>query len=513
MKATGGQALVQALDAWGVDLVFGIPGVHTLSLYDALYGHPRIRHVTVRHEQGGGFMADGYARASGKVGVVFTTTGPAAVNALTPLGEAHAESSPVLLIASGPTEATVGKDLGTLHEMRDQFGSLVSVTGQGRRVRSVDEIPEAMAEAFTWLQRRRPRPYVLEVPLDVLAAESEIDPVSAELPPVTTPNKEEIESAAELIRAASRPLLLAGGGAQGAAAEVQALAERLGAPVALTSNGLGVLPADHPRFLGGAGAFRRRAEEADLLIAVGTRFGQHTVGSWKGSPTGLIHLDIDPTVIGRRYTPDVSLLGDACGGLRSLLEALGDGEGVSGWPSDLAAEGEVPDSDDDRLAFEILGVLRDRLSRDAVVTYDMTTVCYRVTRAFPVYTPRGLFGPSCYGSLGFAVPAAIGAKLACPGRQAVALCGDGASSLPPRSCPRHASSAWGSPSWSSTTTPMPRSVACRTAIARDATSVSSWRTPILASLRRASGSTRNGSRQPRPSGRRLPRPFRKIFRR
>jgi len=165
MTTTGGQAVVKALEAWGVEVVFGIPGLHTLPLYDALYQHPHIRHVTTRHEQGAGYMADGYARASGRVGVVLTTTGPAALNALTPLGEAYADSSPLLLITSGPdSSTTTDPDLGALHEMRDQFGTLKSVCGQGRRVESVEEIPQAISAAFNALQQQprlrchRPQP-------------------------------------------------------------------------------------------------------------------------------------------------------------------------------------------------------------------------------------------------------------------------------------------------------------------------------------------------------------------
>jgi acetolactate synthase-1/2/3 large subunit len=285
-----------------------------------------------------------------------------------------------------------------------------------------------MSEAFTRLTRGRPRPYVLEVPLDVLSDEAEIDPVSAELPPVAAPGADAIGSAAALIRGAARPLLLAGGGAQGAASDVVALAERLDAPVVLTSNGVGVVPADHPLYLGGADVFKEWADRSDLLIAVGTRFGQMSLRSWKGPPERLIHLDIDPTVIGSQHAPDVALLGDARAGLTALLDALGEnprGSGGSVWPNDSAPEGGRQVSEDDRQSIEILNTLRDSLSRDAVLTYDMNMVCYRAPRAFPVYVPRGIMGPSCYGSLGFAVPAAIGAKLACPSREVVALCGDG----------------------------------------------------------------------------------------
>ena len=246
MPMTGGRAVVETLDAWGVDVVFGIPGVHTLALYDALYDHPRIHHITTRHEQGAGFMADGYARASGRVGVALTTTGPAAVNALTPIGEARAESSPVLLICSGPTDETNRADAGVLHDMRDQFGTLFSVTGQGRRVSCVEEIPEALSEGFEAMKYGRPRPYILEVPLDVFAEEAEVEIAEPAHRPPQVPEASALDAAAALIQLARKPVLIAGGGAQNASAEVVALAEELGMPVGITVNGQGAIPADHP---------------------------------------------------------------------------------------------------------------------------------------------------------------------------------------------------------------------------------------------------------------------------
>lgn len=426
MRMNGGQAVVEALDAWGVDLVFGIPGIHTLHLYDALYQHPRIRHVTVRHEQGGAFMADGYARISGKPGVMLTTTGPAAVNALTPLGEAHADSSPVLLIASGQTEETVGGDLGILHEMRDQFTTLKSVCGQGRRVRSVDEIPEAIAEAFTLMQRRRPRPYALEVPLDIFSAEAEVSGPNTALETPGAPDQKGLEAAAALIRTSARPLLLAGGGAQDAAIEVTRLAEKLQAPVALTASGLGVLPADHPLYLGAAESLGEWVEKSDLLIAVGTRFGERIIRSWETAPGRLIHLDLDPSVIGRCYPADVGLTGDARIGIQVLLSLFSGEEFSFGWSlEEVAAEREKQQKGEEGIIPEILRTLRSALGRDAIVTNDMTMVCYQARRLFPVYVPRSFFTPNYYGTLGFSLPAAIGAKLARPERQVVALCGDG----------------------------------------------------------------------------------------
>ncbi len=434
---SGGRALVEALEAWGVEVVFGIPGIHTLAIYDALYQHPRIRHVTTRHEQGAGYMADGYARAGGRVGVVLTTTGPAAVNALTPLGEAYADSSPVLLITSGPSTRDAGSDLGVLHEMRDQFATLESVCGQGRRIETAEEIPGAVATAFAALERQRPRPYVLEVPLDLLEAQAQVPSPEARLDPPPLPAPRELEAAAALIRSSVRPLLVAGRGAQDAACEVRCLAERLQAPVGLSANGLGVLPADHPLCLGDAGPRsldkRRRnlgrnfgpwVAQADLMIALGTRLGERTVRAWDAEPGRLIHLDLDPGVIDRRYPTAVGLVGEARASLQALLDLLGEETSRSSWSPKASAD-KVEDPGEEGIFPRIIATVRQGLDRDAVVTNDMTLVCYQARRLFPVYAPRTFLAPHYYGTLGFAVPAAIGAKLARPERQAVALCGDG----------------------------------------------------------------------------------------
>lgn len=418
MKLTGGQAVVEALEAWGVDVVFGIPGVHTLALYDALYNHPRIRHVTTRHEQGAGFMADGYARSSGRVGVAITTTGPAAVNALTPIGEAHAESSPVLLICSGPTDDTNGTDAGVLHDMRDQFGTLVSVTGQGQRVSKVEDIPDAVNAGFEAMKYGRPRPYVLEVPLDVFKDEADVEISEPAHRPPQKPEEKALDEASQLIQSAQKPILLVGGGAQDASAEAVKLAEKFGMPVVVTVNGQGAVPADHPLLRRSDVA--KHLDEADVVIAVGTRLGFRAQQMWSGSPKKLIHLDIDASVIGRRFEPDVALVGDAGAGLQALNARLQPSE--TEWtlePSEPSRQGNQPPFP------ELLRIIRDLLDRDAVVVNDMTSISYHARRIFPVYEPRTFLAPTVYGTLGFSMPAAVGAKVACPDKQVVSLTGDG----------------------------------------------------------------------------------------
>jgi acetolactate synthase-1/2/3 large subunit len=417
---SGGQILIDALDAYGIDTVFGIPGIHTLPIYDALFEHPRIHHVMTRHEQGAGYMADGYARVTGGVGVVLTTTGPAAVNALTPVGEANAESSPVLLIASGPDD-DMTPDSGYLHEMRDQFQTLLSVTGQGKRATSGEEIVEGIEEATSFTGRRRPRPYVLEIPIGVLKAEYDVVSPSRETFPPTVPDEAELKRAVDLLNVAERPFLFVGGGAQGAPREVARLAERLGASVGASGNGPGVVPADDPNYVGTNATPGRWINRADVIVAIGTRFDSRTQ-RWIGSPEAkVIHVDLDPSVIGRTLQTEVSLVGDAAATLEILSSKL-DREMSSSWPE---REQSITLEVDDVRAFAILAALRKVMNRDAVLFNDMTLVCYQARRFFDVYEPRTFHSPITYGSLGFSVPAAIGAKMADRSRQVVALCGDG----------------------------------------------------------------------------------------
>lgn len=420
MYRSGGQILIEALDAHGVDTLFGIPGIHTLPIYDALYEHHRIHHVMTRHEQGAGYMADGYARVTGRVGVVLTTTGPAAINALTPVGEANAESSPVLLIASGPDD-DMTPDSGYLHEMRDQFNTLVSVTGQGKRARTGQEIVAGVAEAMSFVGRRRPRPYVLEVPIGVLKQEYEVEPPTPQMYPPIVPSEADIQKAVELLNVAERPLLFVGGGAQDASREVARLAELLQAKVGVSANGLGVLSADDPRFVDTNDTPGWWISRADVIVAIGTRFDART-RSWIGSPEAeLIHIDLDPEVIGRSLPAEVALVGDAAATVEILLSQL-NGDRTSSWPE---REQRAPEQEDDERTAAILTTLRQVMARDAILFNDMTLVCYRARRFFDVYTPRSFHSPLTYGSLGFSVPAAIGAKIAERQRQVVALCGDG----------------------------------------------------------------------------------------
>ena len=435
MRMTGGEAVIQALSAQGVSTVFGIPGTHNLAIYEALRQHGAIRHVLARHEQGAAFMADGYARASGSEGVCISTTGPAALNTLAPLGTSFSDSVPVLCIASQIPAAGIGLDKGYLHECKDQLGSFSSVTKWRARADSVDAIPETMREAFAQMRSGRPRPAMVEIPCDTLDQEDDIAapvPVSV-VPP--KPDVERIERAARLLKRARRPVIWAGGGviAGGAGPDLQRLSERLQAPVFTTVLGKGSLPEDHPLAAGSAvlhPAGRRFLAQSDLLLAVGTRFTEEETDRWAlRLPDTLIHVDVDPAEIDRNYPSSLAIVGDARAVLRQIhLRLQEPGPPVEGRAAEVArVRAEIWRYCQERApaGVELVQTLRRALPRDAVLVSDLTVAAYWCRRLFDVYEPRANIYPWGFCTLGFGLPAAIGAKVARPDAPVVALCGDG----------------------------------------------------------------------------------------
>jgi thiamine pyrophosphate-dependent acetolactate synthase large subunit-like protein len=432
---TGGQAVVESLRAEGVRIVFGIPGLHTLHLYDALRTCPTIRHITTRHEQGAAFMADGYARATGEPGVCLAITGPGATNTLTSLGNAYSDSSPVLCITSEIATGFIGKGHEVFHELKDQLGLFAGVTAWNERTMSVAEIPGAVQRAMRSLRTGRPRPAHLEIPIDVLAAtgEAEIAPPAPCERPAIDPRQ--VAAAAELLARARTPLIYAGGGvvAAGASAALMSLAERLGAPVVTTYTGKGAIPEDHPLSLG-CGPWRRGLiadylARADLLLAVGARLAQIETQDWTlPLPKTLVHLDIDPGVIGRHYPATLGVIGDAQRALEQINEALA-GMALHPAPSSTTEIAEWQAAESARLqgepGFGFMAALQAALARDAIVANDAALVNGWTAHHLPSYTPRSFLFPSGFAALGFALPAALGAKVAYPERQVVALCGDG----------------------------------------------------------------------------------------
>lgn len=446
MHKTLGTYLIDALEALGVRHVFGIPGVHNLELYRGLAASS-IRHVAGRHEQGLGFMADGYARVSGNVGVCFTITGPGLTNILTAMGQAYADSIPLLVISSENRRGEIGTGRGFLHEMTDQFGVAARVAGFSQRITQPQDLPAALAHVFRALSSARPLPAYLEIPRDVLKESA------ASLPPIAewteevlravvapVPAATAIDAAAASLLAAANPLLLVGGGAQRAANEVRALAERLGAPVVMTTNARGILPPGHPLavpFSPSLEPVRRLVLAADVVLAVGTECGQTDYDMYDVSPfpqpRGLIRIDIDRDQLQRTLRPEIPLLGDSAATMKALLAAIGD----SGTPdAEVMARGAAAAEAACDVTYAaltpamqrqvgFLEVIRETLP-EAIVVGDSTQAVYAGNLGFNALRPGAWFNSSTgYGALGYALPASTGASLAAPDRPVVCLVGDG----------------------------------------------------------------------------------------
>lgn len=432
---TVAEYLVRFLAAQGIRVVFGMPGGHTLPLYDALARQRRVRHVLARNELGAALMADGYARASGEVGACLVTSGPGVTNALTGIGVAHGDSIPVLLLSSQVPCAGVGREGGYFHEM-DQLAATATLTKWNTRADKAGDVPGLMAEGFRRLRTGRPRPVHVEVPADVLAqpCEGPIERIHGDPPPA--PDAEAIRRAAEVLVRAERPLILAGGGAVGAARELLALARALGAPVVTTAMGKGVVPESHP--LSGGLTWRDITPDlldmqplfspllarADALLAVGCRFTQLATGNWSmPMPARLVHVDVDPTVISRRYEAAVGIVADAAEALLAILCAVKESarpRRSPAWARETAAARAARPP-----LRPFVRTLRQVLAPEAIVAADVVRIAYPVLGEFPVSRPRSVLSSVGFFAMGHGLPGAIGAKLAFPRRPVVALAGDG----------------------------------------------------------------------------------------
>ncbi|WP_225799944.1 thiamine pyrophosphate-dependent enzyme [Streptomyces sp. NK15101] len=431
---TGGEAVVRALASHGVTDAFGIPGTHNLEIYRHLRAYG-VSHVTPRHEQGAGYAADAYARVSGRPGVAITTTGPALLNIAAAVGQAHSDSVPLLVVSPGMPLRHPRQSTGLLHEMRSQTEALRGVAAFSHRVSSVEEIGSAVARAFTLFRTGRPRPVHIEVPLDLLETVEPAGPVRrAPLTGPPAPDPAAVGKAAEALRAARRPALVLGGGARAAAAECAALAGELGAPAVTTANGKGVMDERHPLSLGvslHSPAVQKWLVDRDVVLAVGTELAESDLWGPPPALTGtLIRVDVDPAQMYAGLPADVPLVGDARALLRALLaECRGRTDGVPADPDGVRALRAARDDETrtrDARWLPYLEAVRRVLAEDAVLTSDSAQCCYYGALPHLPLGPEGRYlHPTGFGTLGYALPAAIGAKTACPGRQVVALSGDG----------------------------------------------------------------------------------------
>ncbi len=437
-RMTGGEAVVEALKREGVEYLFSIPGVQIMGVYDALYGEKDLRLVVVRHEQTALYMADGYARVTGKPGVGLVVPGPGVQNALAAVGTAYACSSPILLLAGQIETRDLGRDGGALHEVNDQLDMVRPVTKWCKRVMRVEEIPGAIREAMRQMGTGRPRPTEVEIPWDTMRSSEEVEFSSPPKFPSNDPDPGYIRRAAELLAHAKKPLIWAGGGAivSDCSSEMKDLAETLGAPVATTAQGKGVVPENHPLSLGGAyygfGPVRWAMPEADVVLTVGTRitWQQARPATALRFPQKLIQLDADPSMIGMNYPSEVAIVADARAGLKALAEEVRRMKGNPGrWSSSELGQyrenhrkwlqQKAP------LQYQIVTTIREILDDEAIFVCGVTNIGYWANLAYEVRRPRTFITSSYFATLGYSFPTALGAKIAVPDRQVVCVVGDG----------------------------------------------------------------------------------------
>ena len=449
MEMDGGSALLKALEYEGVDVVFGYPGGAIMPVYDSMVGGIGPRHVLVRHEQGAGHMASGYAHATGKPGVVMVTSGPAATNIVTPLADAYLDSVPVVAITGQVPYGLIGTDA---FQETDTTGITMSITKHNYLVSDPNDIPQVVHEAFHIATTGRPGPVLIDLPkniTDVRNPDSAMtwkDPVPVDLPgfkPVLDGKSKDIEAAVELMLEAKRPVLYAGGGilkARGAA-ELQALAEKMNIPVVTTLMARGAMPDSHELNLGMPGMHGNYTavmamQESDLLIAMGSRFDDRVTGKVDAfAPDAkVIHVDIDPAELGKIRMPDVAIRGDAKHVMRQMLDAIGTSSPAdhSAWRSTLSGWQEnYP------LAYEdaepggllkpqmVIERLRDLSPEDTIVASGVGQHQMWASQYWKFDHPYTWLNSGGLGTMGYSIPAAIGAKVGMPDKTVWAVDGDG----------------------------------------------------------------------------------------
>jgi acetolactate synthase I/II/III large subunit len=429
----GADALIAALERAGVDTVFGMPGGASLPLYDALLDSP-IRHVLMRHEAAAGHAAEGYARATGRVGVAFATSGPGATNLVTPICDAHMDSIPTLFVTGQVRTALRGSNA---FQEADVIGITAPIVKHSVSVERADDIAQAVADALHLAAAGRPGPVLLDVPVDVASAPArQLEPHAPQIPgyrPRTKPNGRQIRIAAAAIAAARRPVLYAGGGVvhAGAAAELSALARRTGMPVTTTLMALGTFPASDRQWIGmlgmhGTCAANWAMDEADLIVAVGARFDDRVTGDLaEFAPRAkIVHIDVDPAEIGKNVPVHVPIVGDARRALAGIADAYeGDPARLGAWWERIDSWRADPAPRTDAEA--ALDALQAIVGGDAIVTTDVGQHQMWAANRLRFDRPRRWITSGGLGTMGFGLPAAIGAQIACPGETVVCVTGEG----------------------------------------------------------------------------------------
>ena len=435
---TGGMAIVEALIANGVDAVFGLPGAQMYPLFDALQQHSAdIRTFGARHEQACGYMAFGYARSTGKPGVFSVVPGPGVLNTTAALCTAMGCNTPVLCLTGQVPSAFLGRGRGHLHELSDQLGTLAKLVKWTGRIETPGDAPAMINEAFRQMLGGRPGPVVLEMCWDVMAGKEDVVPLPAAIiPAAPAPLPDEIKAAAKLLMTAKRPMIITGSGAQHASAEVRALAQALGAPVASLRGGRGVVSEDHELGISSYAA-RLLWDDTDVLIGIGSRLelpymrwtGMMTLVDRPAGPPHLIRIDIDPFEMDR-LVPHAPVVADAAEGAKALLQAL-QSDGIVAPPVErqqriavakqkARAEIEVVQP---QLAY--LDAIRATIPREGIITTELSQIGFTSYFGYPVYEPHTYISEGFQGTLGFGFPTALGVKAAHPEKPVICITGDG----------------------------------------------------------------------------------------
>lgn len=440
-RVRGSELVVEALRAEGVRYTFGIPGTHNIELYDALDRAPDIEPILVTDEQAASFLADGLARTSGAVGVLNVVPGAGVTHCLSGVAEAYLDNVPLVVLACG-----IRSDTGAAFQLHDidQLAVLGPVTKRTFRIETADEIVPTIRRAFALARAGCPGPVAVEVPANLLMLTQEVAATAREWRPLPeappVPDPAVVQAAARMLVAARAPALYLGAGAAAAEGGLVELAERLGAPVATTISGKGVFPERHPLWLwNGFGAqaprfVRSIMERCDCLLAIGCRFGEVATGSYGAvPPPGLIHVDVDPAVFHRNHRAELAVAADAAAFVRALLETL---EGVSPKPelereiaaghAEVRSDWQRRTSRDGVTPWRLFDALQRHCREDAIYATDSGNGTFLAMEHLRLAAPRRFIGPIDFSCMGYSVPAAIGAAFAHPGRDVVALAGDGA---------------------------------------------------------------------------------------
>ncbi|AVY96944.1 MULTISPECIES: acetolactate synthase large subunit [Lelliottia] len=434
-RFTGAQLIVHLLERQGISIVSGIPGGTVLPLYDALSQSTQIRHVLARHEQGAGFIAQGMARTQGKPAVCMACSGPGATNLVTAIADARLDSIPLICITGQVPSSMIGTD--AFQEV-DTYGISIPITKHNYLVRDIAELPQVISDAFRIAQSGRPGPVWIDIPKDVQTAEIDIEtfPEPGGRAPAPEFSAQSVQDAAAMINAAKRPVLYLGGGAINAAEQVREFAEKANLPTTMTLMALGMLPKAHPLSLGMLGMHGARStnfilQESDLLIVLGARFDDRAIGKTEQfCPNAkIIHVDIDRAELGKIKQPHVAIQGDVGEVLAQLIPQTHATDNAE-W-CDLVAQlqqefpSAIPTEGDPLSHYGLINAVASCVDDSAIITTDVGQHQMWTAQAYPLNRPRQWLTSGGLGTMGFGLPAAVGAALANPDRKVICFSGDG----------------------------------------------------------------------------------------